>query len=174
MTKELRVLATFPFHNERDKLEKLVPRLAGGPVDHWLPIDDGSTDDGAALLRARGIEPLTQPERRGIGAGLKAVVRYGRANGYDVLVVMAGNNKDDPAEIPRLLAPIREQGIDYVQGSRFLPGGSSPNLPAFRWFAIRLLSLVFRVYTGRACTDLTNGFRAYKLALFDDPRIDIE
>ena len=37
-----------------------------------------------------------------------------------------------------------------------------------------MLSLVFRIYARRTCTDLTNGFRAYRLALFDDPRIDIE
>jgi hypothetical protein len=72
---------------------------------------------------------LTQPARRGIGAALRAVVHYGRSHGYDVMVVMAGNNKDDPAEIPRQLVPILDQGVDYVQGSRFLPGGSSPHLP---------------------------------------------
>ena len=169
-----RIVAMFPFHNERDKLALLAPRIRPGLVDLWLPVDDGSTDDGAALLRARGIEPLRQPERRGIGAAIKRVVRHARAHGYDILVVMAGNNKDDPAEIPRLLAPILEDRADYVQGSRFLKDGASPHLPLFRRVAIRMLSLTFRLYSGRACTDLTNGFRAYRLALFDDPRIDIE
>src|SRR5882762_8995010 len=120
-----RILATFPFHNEREKLDLLVPRVRPGLVDKWLPVDDGSTDDGPELLRQRGIEMLRQPERRGIGAALKAVVRYAGENGYDILVVMAGNNKDDPAEIPRLLEPILEHGADYVQGSRFLAGGAS-------------------------------------------------
>jgi dolichol-phosphate mannosyltransferase len=169
-----RVVAMFPFHDERDKLALLVPKIRPGLVDAWMPVDDGSTDDGPALLRAHGIEPIVQPRRSGIGAAIKAVIRRARAEGYDTLVVMAGNNKDDPAEIPRLLAPIREQGVDYVQGSRFLAGGSSPHLPLFRRIAIRLLSLFFRVYARRTCTDLTNGFRAYRLALFDDPRIDIE
>lgn len=169
-----RVLATFPFHNERDKLALLAAKIRPGLVDHWLPVDDGSTDGSAEILRARGIEPLTQPARQGIGSALKAVVRYGRSHGYDVMVVLAGNNKDDPSEIPRLLAPIMEQGVDYVQGSRFLAGGSSPHLPPFRRVAIRMLSLIFRLYARRNCTDLTNGFRAYRLALFDDPRIDIE
>ena len=86
---------------------------------------------------------------------------------------MAGNNKDDPAEIPRLLKPIVEAGCDYVQGSRFLPGGSSPHLPPARWFFIKLSSFLFRLYTWKRCTDLTNGFRAYRLSLFGDPRIDI-
>jgi len=52
-------------------------------------------------------------------------------------------------------------------------GTASPNLPLFRHWAIRLLSLLFRLYTRRSCTDLTNGFRAYRLSLFDDPRINI-
>jgi len=169
-----RVIAMCPFHNEQDKLALLVGKLRPGLVDRWLPVDDGSTDDGPALLRQHGIEPLRQPARRGIGAAIKAVVRYARANGYDILVVMAGNNKDDPAEIPRLLAPILESDVDYVQGSRFLAGGSSPHLPLFRRIAIQMLSLVFSAYSRRSCTDLTNGFRAYRLGLFDDRRIDIE
>ena len=169
-----RVIAMFPFHDERDKLERLVPKIRPGLVDLWLPVDDGSTDTGPALLREHGIEPLRQEARSGIGAAIKSVVRYARANGYTILVVMAGNNKDDPAEIPRLLAPILTGGMDYVQGSRFLAGGSSPHLPLFRRVAIKMLSLIFRIYSGRSCTDITNGFRAYRLSLFDDPRIDIE
>jgi dolichol-phosphate mannosyltransferase len=169
-----RVLATFPFHNEREKLARLAPRIRDGLADKWLPVDDGSTDGGAEILRERGIEVLRQEQRRGIGSCLKRCVRYGRENGFDVLVVMAGNNKDDPEEIPRLLRPIEEEGADYVQGSRFLSGGSSPHLPVFRRVTIRLLSFLFRLYTRRTCSDLTNGFRAYRLRLFDDRRIDIE
>jgi dolichol-phosphate mannosyltransferase len=36
------------------------------------------------------------------------------------------------------------------------------------------LSAVFRVYSGANCTDLTNGFRAYRVALFDNPEFRIE
>jgi dolichol-phosphate mannosyltransferase len=170
----LKVVATFPFNDERGKLALLVPKIASGPVDLWLPVDDGSTDGGADLLRARGIEPLVNERRSGIGACLRRVVHEGRRRGYDVMVVMAGNNKDDPAEIPRLLAPILAGEADYVQGSRFLEGGASPHLPPFRRVAIRLLSMMFRLFSRRPSTDLTNGFRAYRLSLFDDPRIKID
>jgi dolichol-phosphate mannosyltransferase len=168
-----RVIAMFPFHDERDKLALLAPKLRSGLVDTWLPVDDASNDGGGDLLRERGIAPLRQDKRSGIGAAIRRVIHHGRANGYDLIVVMAGNNKDDPAEIPRLLEPILADRADYVQGSRFLAGGSSPNLPPFRRVAIRMLSVLFRIYARRSCTDLTNGFRAYRLALFDDPRIDV-
>lgn len=168
-----RILAMFPFFNEEQKIAQMAPRLAPELADCFLGINDGSTDRGPEILRGRGVKILDQ-NRSGVGACIKRAIRYGRAQGYDILVVMAGNNKDNPAEIPRLLQPILDGGADYVQGSRFLPGGSSPHLPLFRLVSIKLLSVFFRFYTSRKCTDLTNGFRAYRLSLFDDPRINIE
>ncbi|MEW6251517.1 MAG: glycosyltransferase family 2 protein [Planctomycetota bacterium] len=168
-----RVLAMFAFWNEEAKLAALAPRLRAGLVDEWVAVNDGSTDGGPDLLRRCGVTVLDQPHS-GAGAAIKRAVRYGLDHGFDLIVLMAGNNKDDPEEIPRLLRPIIEHGCDYVQGSRFLPGGSSPHLPPFRWAAIRLLSAFFRLYTWKRCTDLTNGFRAYRLSLLrDDPRINV-
>jgi dolichol-phosphate mannosyltransferase len=168
-----RVLAMFPFLDEAPKLQSMARRLRPGLVESWLGVDNGSTDDGAALVESHGIPVISQP-KRGVGCCIRTAIRYARANGYQILVVMAGNDKDDPEEIPSLLAPILRGKADYVQGSRFLEGGSSPNLPFFRWVAIKLLSSLFRVYSGTPCTDLTNGFRAYKLSIFDDARFDIE
>lgn len=167
-----RVLAMFCFFNEGDKIRSVVERLRPGVVDKCIAIDDGSTDEGPAIVREHGIEVLEQP-RSGIGSSLKRTIRYAKDHGYDTLVVFAGNNKDDPREIPRLLAPIVEGRADYVQGSRFLPGGSSPNLPRFRERSIRLLSFLYGFWMRRPCTDLTNGFRAYRVSLFDDPRINV-
>jgi len=168
-----RVLAMFPFFNEEGKLSDLVARISPLQADEFLGVNDGSTDNGPALLSARGIKYINQ-SHRGVGSCIKAAIQYARQHGFDVLVVMAGNGKDDPAQIPDLLCPITEGRADYVQGSRYLPGGSSQNLPVFRNLAIRILSLFFRLYMRGECTDLTNGFRAYRLALLDDPRINIQ
>jgi dolichol-phosphate mannosyltransferase len=167
-----RVLAMFPFFNEEGKLPSLVARMSPGQVDEYLGVNDGSSDNGPAVLNARGINFINQ-SRRGVGSCIKAAIQHAREHGFDILVVMAGNAKDDPAQIPDLLRPILEGRADYVQGSRYLPGGSSPNLPLFRDLAIKALSIFFRLYSGKNCTDLTNGFRAYKLSILDDPRIDI-
>lgn len=168
-----RVLAVFPFLNEAPKLAPMAARLRSGLVDQFLGINNASTDDGAALLATLRIPVLEQPSR-GVGSCLRSAVAYGRREGFDIMVVMAGNDKDDPEQIPLLLAPLLENRADYVQGSRFLTGGSSIRLPAFRHFSIKLLSLFYRFYTGQPCTDLTNGFRAYRLSLFDDPRINLD
>lgn len=167
-----RVLCIFPFFDEEQKLRLMAPRLVNGVVDRFIAVNDGSTDSGPEILRHSGIIVLDQV-RTGVGACIKRAIRYAQTEAYDILVVMAGNNKDNPAEIPRLLAPILEGRADYVQGSRFLRGGASPNLPLFRRVSIKLLSFIFRLYTGQHGTDLTNGFRAYRLALFSDSRINL-
>lgn len=86
-------------------------------------------------------------------------------------MVLAGNGKDDPREVPRFLRAIIEEGFDYVQGSRFLPGGRRENL--FRGLFIRLYPFLWTLFTGVRCTDVTNGFRAYRTRIFGDGRIDI-
>jgi dolichol-phosphate mannosyltransferase len=162
----------FPFFNEGPKIAQMAERLREGIVDKFIGVNDGSTDDGPDVLRLHGIEVIDQLHN-GAGACIKRAVKYAQDNEYDILVVMSGNNKDDPEEIPRLIAPVINDGVDYVQGSRFLHGGASPNLPLFRFIAIKLLSCLFSIYSQHRCTDLTNGFRAYRLSLFNDKRINI-
>src|SRR5215467_13121393 len=126
-----RVLAIFPFFNEGPKIKSMAARLRRGLVDCFLGVDNGSSDDGPSTLSQQNIAVLRQPEG-GVGSCIRAAIDHGRRHGFDILVVMAGNDKDDPEQIPRLLAPILENGADYVQGSRFLRGGSSVRLPLFR------------------------------------------
>jgi dolichol-phosphate mannosyltransferase len=60
-----------------------------------------------------------------------------------------------------------------VQGSRFRPGGRHQNLPLARRLLIRAYGIFVRLVTGFPGTDAVNGFRAYRLALFRDARIDV-
>jgi dolichol-phosphate mannosyltransferase len=169
-----RILGVTAVYNEERRIGVFVEALKRpGPVDAFVVVNDGSTDRSADLLRENGIQVLDQPHL-GLGAAIKHAVRFARTNGFTVLVLFAGNGKDNPDEIPRLVAPILNDTADYVQGSRYLPGGSHANTPIFRLVTIRILSWLFSHYMGRPCTDLTNGFRAYRLALLDDPRLSIE
>jgi dolichol-phosphate mannosyltransferase len=115
---------------------------------------------------------LRHDRNRGIGAAIRSGLDAARREGCDIAVVMAGNGKDRPEEIPLLLAQI-DAGYDYVQGSRFAKGGRSVRLPLVRGLLIRGFTVMFRSLTGFDGTDVTNGFRAYKLSLLDDPRIRI-
>jgi len=119
------------------------------------------------------IHLIHNPERKGIGYAIRQGYQYALDNNFDLIVVIAGNGKDDPREIPRLTAPILKEGIDYVQGSRFLPGGRRQKNPFLRSIFTRLFPVVWTSMTGVHCTEVTNGFRAYKSSILNDRRINV-
>jgi dolichol-phosphate mannosyltransferase len=138
-------------------------------------IDDGSTDRSAEVARAGGARVLSMGRVVGVGAALRAGYAEALRGGYDVAVVMAGNNKDSPEEIPRLLDPIAEDRADFVQGSRFLePGADFGEMPLYRRIATRVHPLLFSIVTGRRVTESTNGFRALHRRVLEDPRLDLD
>lgn len=165
------IAAVLPLYNEGSVVADLVRRMPS-EIAQVFVVDDGSTDDGPALAAAAGATVIHLGGRRGVGAAIRAGLLAALAAGHGAAVVMAGNGKDDPAEAPRLIARLRD-GDTYVQGSRFLEGGSYRNLPRARYLMIRGYTVVFRILIRRPGTDVTNGFRAYRLALLDDDRIDI-
>lgn len=166
------VAAVLPLYDEGAVIADLVRRMPA-EVAETIVVDDGSSDAGPDLATAAGATVLRHDGHRGVGAAIRTGIEVARAHGHWSVVIMAGNGKDDPAEAPLLIDRLRG-GDDYVQGSRFLAGGSHRNLPRARYFMIKGYTLVFRLLIRRAGTDVTNGFRAYRLALFDDPRIDID
>jgi dolichol-phosphate mannosyltransferase len=111
----------------------------------------------------------------GVGAALRAGYAYAVRRGYDVAVVMAGNNKDAPEEIPLLLDPIADGRADFVQGSRWLKRGANfGQMPFYRRIATRLHPLLFSLAARRRVTESTNGFRAVRREVLLDPRLNLE
>jgi dolichol-phosphate mannosyltransferase len=169
----LKVLATPVAFNEEKKIGSVLDRFTPGLVDEILVVDDGSTDRTPQIVEERGVKLIRHERRKGVGAAIRSAIRYARQNGFDVIVILAGNDKDRPAEIPRLLDVVND-GYDFVQGSRHLPGGQFGNMPFYRQLATRIVHpWLFSIIAQRRITDSTNGFRAIRLSLFDDQRIDL-
>jgi len=168
----MRVLAATFAYNEGDKIRRTLARHPTERSYDLLVHDDGSTDGALDRIDSR-IVVLRSATNHGIGASMKRVFQYALDHEYDVLVIHAGNDKDDPLEIPRLLAPIERGDADFVQGSRFLGGGGFGNMPSYRVVGTRLVHpLIFSIAARKRVTESTNGFRAFRTALLRDPRID--
>lgn len=160
-----RIGLVIPVFNEMPKIVRVVERLAEAPcVDEVVCVDDGSTDGTTAFLAQQPrVRLLRHPTRRGIGATLRTGFAYLlEHSSVEIVVIMAGNDKDRPAEIPRLLAPIVRGKADFVQGSRYLPGGVHGRMPLLRVLGTRLYPWFFWLATGRRLADGTNGFRAVR------------
>lgn len=173
---QARVLAVSVAFNEEKKIASVFKRFEGLAVaDEILLLDDASTDGTRSIAEGMGIQVLTQPKRSGVGAAIRRAIRYAQEKRFDILVILAGNDKDRPNEISRLTDPIVNDGFDFIQGSRYLPGGDYDCMPIYRQLSTRWVHpLLFSLITGRRITDSTNGFRAMRVSCFDDKRIDIE
>lgn len=173
----LGTIAIIPVYHDNDNVLKVLAKFKVGVVDEiCLVMDSASQGDAEKILRTPFTVPIhliRNEERKGIGYAIRQGIQYAINNGYSVAVVLAGNNKDDPSEIPRLLKPIATSDYDYVQGSRFLAGGKRVRNPFFRGIFSRFYPFLWTLLTNVRCTDVTNGFRAYKVSLFEDSRINI-
>lgn len=175
MYKGLKVLCATSCLNEEAKIGKVCERMAWDVVDEFLVIDDGSTDRTAEVARQGGARVVSLDRDRGIGFAIRRIIRDAQAKRYDVLVILAGNNKDDPQEIPLLLDKIADEGADFVQGSRWLAGGGyGGDMPFYRVLATRWHPILMSLVTRRRVSESTNGFRAIRMSFFDDPRIDLD
>ncbi len=169
----LKILVAIPAFNESPRLNQLLERFPEERNYDLCFIDDGSTDGTTELLRDFGKYYIRHETNLGVGASIRDAIALGRDNKYDAIVIMAANGKMRPDQIESLVAPLESNQTDYVQGSRNLPGGESPNLPTGRKIAIKALTSVASILLGYKATDVTCGFRAYRLSLFDDPEINL-
>jgi dolichol-phosphate mannosyltransferase len=175
----MRRLAIIPVYREIGKIGTVIERFTPQSVDEVCLVLDEPDEPILKEIdesRKRIQVPITNienPTRNGIGFAIKKGYRYALSHGFDLIVVMAGNGKDDPREISRLTDPISKNGFDYVQGSRFLPGGRGEKTPFLRRIFTRLFPFAWSFLTGVRCTEVTNGFRAYRASILDDPEINI-
>jgi len=170
----LRVCAIAPVLDEETKIGEVVRRVPRSIVSDVLVVDDGSSDASAEVARTGGARVLAMGRVAGVGAALRAGFCDALDRGADVVVVMAGNNKDAPEEIPRLLDPIADDRADFVQGSRFLSAGADfGDMPLYRRVATRIHPLIFSWVSGRRVTESTNGFRAIHRRVLEDPALDL-
>ncbi len=175
MYKSLRVLAGIPAYDEESKIGDVVRRVPRDIVDEVLVVDDGSTDGTVQVARDLGATVVSLGSVRGVGVAILTSFHYAQEHGYDVVVLLAGNNKDSPEEITRLLDPICDEGMDFVIGSRFLEGGGyGGDMPLYRKLATRLHPLLVSFFCRRWITESTNGFRGIRVSIFEDERIDLE
>jgi len=164
-----------PVIDEGERIRRQLGRMRPFSEALDIAIADGGSRDGSlaeSFLRTTSVRALltkTGPGR--LSAQMRMAMAWGMEQGYEGLIFVDGNDKDEPEALPRFAAKLAE-GWDHVQGSRYVPGGKGVNTPLARhlgvvWLHAPLISLAAR----HRYTDTTNGFRAYSRRLLLDPRV---
>ncbi len=155
-------LAVIPAYNESATVAGVVQRVRERvPFFDVVVVNDGSTDDTAALARAAGSDVLELPFNLGIGGAVQAGFVYAKENGYRYMTQVDGDGQHDPQEISALLeAMAADPSLDVVCGSRFLVPGEYL-APVSRRTGIHMFAFLLSRIVGQPVTDPTSGFRLY-------------
>jgi dolichol-phosphate mannosyltransferase len=133
-----------------------------------IAVDDGSSDGSLAILeRLAGELDLLGVVRHAANQGYGAALRTGarRAGELDLeYVAFIDSDLTNPPEDLLMIGRLAAEGHRYIKGSRFVEGGSMAAVPLRRRGVSRAGNLVGSTLFGAGIRDVTNGFRAVRLA----------
>ena len=159
MKRNIKVI--IPAYNEEDSIANVVNDIPD-IVDEIIVVSNNSTDKTEVNAQKAGATVLQEP-RRGYGyACLKGMEHItNQSKQTDIVVFLDGDYSDYPEQLMEIIAPIQNDDIDFVIGSRVKrlreSGSMTPQQVFGNWLATFLMKLFF----GAKYTDL-GPFRAIK------------
>ncbi|HZU85391.1 MAG TPA: glycosyltransferase family 2 protein [Polyangiaceae bacterium] len=155
----MRVSFLVPAHNEAATIGEVLDRIASLGLDaQVVVVDDGSTDDTAAIAEAKGATVVRQANA-GKGAAIRAAIA--RMDG-EIAVIQDADMEYDPVEVPRLIEPIERGVADVVYGSRLRGGGAQRAYLFWHLVGNRFLSLLTGVLYNTTLSDMETGYKAFR------------
>jgi glycosyltransferase involved in cell wall biosynthesis len=153
-------LAIVPALNEELNIGRVVDELrAFDAAIEVVVVSDGSVDRTAAVAAEHGAHVIQLPFNLGIGGAVQTGFRYAWEHGYEFAVRCDGDGQHDPAELPKVLAPVLADEADICVGSRFT-GADGYRSSTTRRIGIRLLAWIVSAIARQKVTDTTSGFQA--------------
>ena len=155
----MKVSFLIPAYNEAATIGEVLERIAKLGLDaQVIVVDDGSTDETAAIAEAAGATVVRQ-QNRGKGAAIRAAIPLIEG---EIAVIQDADMEYDPAEVPSLIDPIVSGVADVVFGSR-LSGGRPQRVYLF-WHLLgnRFLSLLTCVLFNTTLSDMETGYKAFR------------
>jgi len=176
ITSNEKIIAIVPALNEEGKIGQVVSNIKNNStvlITEILVVDDGSKDNTSREANDAGAVVIKHDLNKGVGNAIRTGIEYALKNKFAIAVILGGDNQDNPQEINRLICPIIFDHFDFVQGSRYMAGGERVNIPLFRLVTTSIYSILFKWSLGFPVSDGTNGFRAFRLSIFNNPKINI-
>ena len=173
MPSQLDLSVVVPLYNEEESLPHLVEQLLaalrpGGERFELVLVNDGSSDGTAAVLeRLSGEVPelVAVLLRKNYGQTAAMAAGFDAATG-EIIVSLDGDLQNDPADIPMLLAKLRE-GYDLVSGWRHQRQDAAIQRKLPSRIANRLIGRV----TGVRLHDYGCSLKAYRREVLSDMRL---
>jgi dolichol-phosphate mannosyltransferase len=162
-----------PVFNEAATIERGLRAIADVAARYQgealvIAVDDGSSDGSLAIVEGLAAEldllgVARHPDNRGYGAALRTGAARARELELDY-VAFIDSDLTNPPEDLLAIGRLAAEGHSYIKASRFVAGGSMATVPLRRRAVSRAGNLVGAALSGAGIHDVTNGFRAVRLA----------
>ena len=172
----MKTLIIIPTYNEIDNLTPLLKEIFSyAPETDILIVDDNSPDGTGDLAdeihqQNAQVQVLHRPGKLGLGTAYIEGFKHAIEHAYDVAFEMDAHFSHDPRYLPDFLKAI--ENADLVIGSRYIPGGDTPNWTMLR----RLISgggnIFARFMLGIPVHDCTAGYRCYRRKVLESIDLD--
>lgn len=172
----MKILIIIPTYNELENLPSLRKEIFSfAPAVDILIVDDNSPDGTGELADKMSeedprIHVLHRSGKLGLGTAYIAGFKYAIAHGYDAAFEMDADFSHDPRYLPDFLNKIEQ--ADLVIGSRYIPGGSTPNWSMGRRFISGCGNIFARFVLGMPVHDCTAGYRCYRRTVLESIGLD--
>ncbi len=167
------IIAGMPMYNEEETIGSVVTQ-ALRHVNEVICIDDGSSDSSARIAEACGATVIRHRVNRGYGGALKTLFLHAIESKADALVLLDSDGQHETGDIPRMLEPILNGDADFTIGSRFVDGGGSTDMPAYRRLGIKVITAASNLSSELGIKDTQSGFRAFSKTALERLRFDAE
>lgn len=166
----MKFLVVIPAYNEMPHIEEFLRILKNFDYD-ILFVDDGSNDGTYEKIKEYGFEIIRHEENRGKGAAIQTGARYAIENHYDAIITMDSDGQHDPVLVPQFLSKLKESHIVLGSRRKFMNLG---NMPLDRYLVNRITSTIISLLSGRLIEDPQNGYRAFRIEVFERIRFNRE
>ena len=163
------IFVVIPIYNESRHISDVLKQIPE-EVQQIVVVDDCSEDNSSEIVlseKDERVKLIRHEKNIGVGGAMVTGYKYSLKAGADIVVKIDGDGQMDPAEIPRVVSPIRNGEADYTKGFRFYSLENIGQMPIIRLIGNIILSFLTKIASGYwNIFDPTNGYTAiHRVAL---------
>lgn len=164
-----------PLFNEEKLIITLLNKLKSVEFPEFIKgseiiiVDDCSTDNSYQIVKEyieqkQRFKLFKQPSNKGKGAAVRKGIEHATGNVY---LIQDSDLELSPSDIPSMLRAMHQTKVQFVNGSRYLPGPIRPLASYKRYLANKFFTFITSVLINVKLTDMACGYKLIHKDLYD-------